>query len=250
MVENIHSISTPFTKRQASSVWTRNKTSFQVRRFLFACGFSRTMPMKSHSILFAALVGGFALAHAEDAATPATAAPTSPTEAGTLQPLQTQDLLLAPTLKEVMPAPAAAATATAATPPVPWKKGTAEQLREAIRIRELKTVVEEDPAVVAQKATAQCAKTEEGRCVAMRNYYTLLYTKIEKLDPSLQPVLEGQLHDILLRYEQHKVYPSVLIEPIAALPGSDSADHGTEAEKAASSSETPKKKEHKHKRQL
>jgi len=205
--------------------------------------------MKSHSILFAALVGGLALAHAEDPAVPATAAPTSPTEAGTLQPLQTQDLMLAPIPPAGSPAPTVVALpAAAATPQNSWKKGTAEQLREAIRIRELKTVVEENPEVLAQKATAQCAKTEEGRCVAMRNYYTLLYTKIEKIDPSLQSVLESQLHEILVRYEQHKVYPSVLIEPIAALPGSNSADHGTEAEKAASSSEaSPKKKEHKHK---
>ena len=211
------------------------------------------MPMKSLSILFAAVVGGFALAHAEDAAVPTNGAPASPTEAATLQPLQTQDLLLAPTLQEVIPAPAPAFSpapfevpSTAAPVPVPAGKGAAEQQREAIKIRELKTVVEEDPEVVAQKSTAECAKTEEGRRVAMRNYYTLLYTKIEKLDPSLEPVLEKQLHGILLRYEQHAVRPSVLIEPIAALPGSHSEDHGITEENPAASPEAPHKKKKKH----
>ena len=168
--------------------------------------------MKSHLLLFASLVCGLALARAEE-----TAAPGDPMQNGTPQVLQTQDL---------MPVPAAVTPAEAA-PHAPLEKGTAEQLRQAIRIRELKTVVEEDSEVVAQKATAECAKTEAGRCVAMRNYYTLLYTKMEKLDPSLSPVLEGQLHGILTRYEQHNVCPSVLIEPVVALPGSHSAEHKT-----------------------
>jgi len=78
----------------------------------------------------------------------------------------------------------------------------------------------------------------------MRNYYTLLYTQIEKLDPTLQPVLETQLHNILKRYEQHNVRPSELIEPIAALPGSSSADH---AAGTTAADETPaKKKAKKH----
>ena len=165
---------------------------------------------KTHSILLALLVGGLALARAEETATPV-----SPAESGASQVLQTPDL---------MPAPLPPAPATAA-PQGALKKGTAEELRQAIRIRELRTVVEEDPAVVEQKATAQGAKTEAGRCVAMRNYYTLLYTKIEQLDPSLKPVLETQLHYILRRYEQLRVRPTVLIEPIPALPGSRSTDH-------------------------
>ena len=78
----------------------------------------------------------------------------------------------------------------------------------------------------------------------MRNYYTLLYTQMEKLDPTLQPVLETQLHNILRRYEQHNVRPTELIEPIAALPGSSSADH---AAATPSADEAPaKKKARKH----
>ena len=177
--------------------------------------------MKTYSILLALLVGGLALARAEEAAAPgALAQPLEP------QTLQTPDLMLAPIPPSpaATPAPEAPAPATVA-PPAALEKGTAAQLREAIQIRELRTLAEEDPAVMAQKATAQAAKTEAGRCVAMRNYYTLLYTQIEKIDPTLQSVLETQLHNILRRYEQRNVRPTELIEPIAALPGSSSADH-------------------------
>ena len=59
----------------------------------------------------------------------------------------------------------------------------------------------------------------------MRNYYTLLYTRMEKMDPSLNEELESQLHQVLVRYEQRIVRPSVLIECVKELPGSHSADH-------------------------
>ena len=195
--------------------------------------------MKPHSLLFVALISGLALARAEDVAPPA--APNSSPEAGTPATLQPQDLQLAPIPQKELPSPELAAPAPNPRP-APLKKGTAEQLREAIKIRELKTVVEQDPEVLSQKAAAECAKTEEGRRVLMRNYYTLLYTKIEKLDPSLQPALEIQLHEILTRYEQHKVYPSVLIEPVVALPGSNSADHAPPAGEATPSGGKSSKK--------
>ncbi|MEI6560533.1 MAG: hypothetical protein WCO68_00435 [Verrucomicrobiota bacterium] len=176
--------------------------------------------MKTYSILLALLVGGLALARAQEAPAPGSLAePMAPT-------LQTPDLMLAPIPPPPAATPAPEAPAPAlVTPPVALQKGTAEQLRQAIRIRELRTLAEEDPAVIAQKTTAQCAKTEAGRCVAMRNYYTLLYTQMEKLDPTLRPLLETQLHNTLIRYEQHNVRPTELIEQIASLPGSSSADH-------------------------
>jgi len=190
--------------------------------------------MKTYSILLALLVGGLALARAEEAAAPGSLAePLAP------QTLQTPELM--PTS---IPPPAATPAPATVTPLVAPKKGTAEQLREAIRIRELRTLAEEDPAVMAQKATAQATKTETGRCVAMRNYYMLLYAQMEKLDSTLRPVLETQLHNILNRYEQHNVRPSALIEPIVALPGSSSADHAA-VETPADDAPT-KKKAQKH----
>ena len=203
--------------------------------------------MKSHFLLIAVLIGGCTLARAEDIPVPSPTPLNSlmPEQAGATDPLQAPNLM--PPVPAVSPAPEASVPPATQTS---FKKGTAEQLRQSIQIRELRTVVEQDPEVIAQKATAQIAKTEEGRRVAMRNYYTLLYTKIEKLDPSLQPVLERQLHDVLTRYEQHNVCPtSVLIEPIDAIPGSDSADHEIKVAKSSASPEpTPKKKEKKPKK--
>jgi hypothetical protein len=106
------------------------------------------------------------------------------------------------------------------------KKGTSAQLRQAVRIRQLKTALLADPVIEGELARARCAKTEEGRRVLMRNYYTLLYTRIEKLDPSVYEMAEKELQESLARYEQTKVRPSILIEPgIRPLPGSCSADH-------------------------
>jgi len=187
--------------------------------------------MKTHSALFAAtLIASSVLACAQ-----------SPQEKAAPEPLQTPDLFAPlPTGGTPVATPATAPateapvkTAAPAKSPEALKNGTAEQLRQAIQIRELKTTLLEDAEIQAWKATATSAKTEEGRRVAMRNYYTLLYSKMEKLnsDPALFPVLEGQLHDLLASYEQHNVRPSVLTEPITPLPGSRSEDHAALAGK-------------------
>ena len=106
------------------------------------------------------------------------------------------------------------------------KLGTAEQLRMAIRIRELKTrVLNSDPEVNAQLDLANHARTSNGRRAAMRNYYALLYTRIEKLDPTLTPAMEHALFRRLIILEPNRVAPAPLIEPIAELPGSHFKDH-------------------------
>lgn len=145
-------------------------------------------------------------------------------------------------LPQASPEPGLAAAVVEPAPAVP-PEGGIEKIRRAVRIRELKTAVLEDPAVQAQKEGARCAKTPEGRRVWMRNYYTLLYTKMERLDPSLSEELEAQLHDILVRYEQHHIRPSVLIECVEELPGSRSADHA--AARADNDGGQGKKKEKK-----
>ena len=123
------------------------------------------------------------------------------------------------------PAPEEITGTKAPEKPKPLKNGTAEQLRQAIRIRELKTQLENNPDIVAQRTLAGKAKTNAGMRAALRNYYTLLYTKIEKIDPSLHDVVEGILFTKLSGLEQHKVRPSKLIEAIPEVPGSHSTDH-------------------------
>lgn len=103
---------------------------------------------------------------------------------------------------------------------------TAEQLRQNIRLRELTTqVLRDDPAVTEMQHTAELAKTFEGRRTALRDYYMLLYTKVERLDPSLHDTIEHILYTRLYALEQHRIRPSKLIEPIPVLPGSHSDDH-------------------------
>lgn len=193
----------------------------------------KTLPV----LIAAALVAGFALLHAQQPAAPlgqpaeSGTAAALPVDEGSLLPSAGSGLILYPSAAATpTPLPLQAVPeAASATPAAPaaLAKGSAEQLRQAIRIRELKTQVLEDPEVQAQKEGARCAQTNAGRCVWMRNYYTLLYTKIEKIDPSLTEELEKQLHELLGRYEQHNVRPSVLIECVKELPGSHSADHAS-----------------------
>lgn len=112
-----------------------------------------------------------------------------------------------------------------AAPAAPLKNGSAEQLRRAIRIRQLKTVVKKDPALQRELAQARSATTLEGYRVAMRNYYSLLAAGIVKLAPDLAASVEAEAQEKLGRLEQRRVRPSQLIEAIRPLPGSRAADH-------------------------
>jgi hypothetical protein len=205
-------------------------------------------------MLAALLTSSFAFIDAQEpASTPATSpspALALPPNAAAPVPGQTpgsslegpQPLPLLPLIPQSLPTPAqprqpaaapsekaggkgaAAKAKPGATPtPVPL---TAEQLRNNIRLRELTTqVLREDAAVREMWQTADLAKTYEGRRTALRDYYTLLYTKIEKLDPALHDMIEQILYTRLFSLEQHRVRPSPLLEPIPVLPGSHSSEH-------------------------
>jgi len=102
-------------------------------------------------------------------------------------------------------------------------------LRQAIRIRELKTQILNDVSnpitalILVEKAKAKGATTYEGRRVALRNYHTLLAKRIVALDGSLKQPVEADLYNKLRELEQRRVRPSVLIEPVAPVEGSNSA---------------------------
>ena len=120
-----------------------------------------------------------------------------------------------PLLPNSLPEPAAPTR-----PPLPPKRGTAEQLRTTARIRELKTRLQNDPELNAQLEQERRAKTFEGRRTAMRNYYTLLYKKIARLDPSVEKAAMQQLYRKLSAMKQNRIRPAVLIEDIKKVPGS------------------------------
>ena len=204
--------------------------------------------LMKHAILAAVLLAGLAPLLAEDAGspestfslnpgpvtlTPSEPAPRSVAAPGAPLPESPPSLPLIPQALPGIP-PAASVTGSAqSTPaqPAPVSasvsvKGSAEQLRQAIRIRELKTkVLLADAEVNAQRALADRARTPNGRRAALRNYYALLYTKIEKLDPTLKDTMEGVLYGQLLGLEQHRLVPAPLVEAIRELPGSHSDDH-------------------------
>jgi len=102
----------------------------------------------------------------------------------------------------------------------PSGTSTADRLRAAIRIRELKTLSVREPEIVAQRELADHAKTYEGRRTALRNYYTLLSRSIIRKDAKLKEPVEAELTRKLKDLEQDKVRPSILVEPIEPVPGS------------------------------
>jgi len=195
-------------------------------------------------------IAGLGTARAEDASAPGTlpstlsslsqpagsgTAAASSAGSGTASAASATELppplpLMPEMLPGATPAPAASQSGSAAVPPTHHTpapaKGTSEQLHNSIRIRELKTqVLDSDPSIDAWRQVANRARTPNGRRVAMRNYYTLLFTQIEKLDPSLTAAAELLLFQQLSPLEQPALKPAKLIENIAELPGSHAADH-------------------------
>ncbi|MEI6351823.1 MAG: hypothetical protein WCP06_12050 [Verrucomicrobiota bacterium] len=180
---------------------------------------------KTPVILAAAVVASFAPLRAQNAVPAATSPAASPAPTPISVTTSEQPSLMPETILPQPSASGTAATSGTGSLEEPPKKGTAEQLRQAIRIRELRTQLANEPAIQAQRTSAEKAKTDAGMRAALRNYYTLLYLKIEKIDPSLHDTVEGILYNKLYSLEQHNVRPTKLIEPITEVPGSRSEDH-------------------------
>ena len=127
---------------------------------------------------------------------------------------------------------------------LPVETGTIDELRRNVRIRELTIqILQENAEIREWRVKADHTRTYAGERAALRNYYTLLYTQIEKLDPSLHDVVERRLYTELFALEQHRIRPSKLIEPIVELPGSHSADHAAAKSGPGSSPTVPREPE-------
>ena len=96
----------------------------------------------------------------------------------------------------------------------PGEISPAEKRRRAIRIREMRTELQDDPDLVFQKKQAAEAKTFEGNRVALRNYYNQLYAKMLVKEPTLQVELEEQLTINLDLLAQKKIRATPLVEEI------------------------------------
>lgn len=88
-----------------------------------------------------------------------------------------------------------------------------DELNQRIKMRDLKTKVDRDPKVAGELERANVAKTDYEKREALRSYYTMLYDKIAKLDPSLQKRANDAKSRMTHRLDQTRVAPTEPIEP-------------------------------------
>lgn len=79
---------------------------------------------------------------------------------------------------------------------------------EQVRLQALK-----DPAIRSLREQADAAKTDEGKRQALREYYRLLYAKMESIDSSLKDKCEAMLQAYLRRLGQFRVTPTIPLNP-------------------------------------
>lgn len=87
-----------------------------------------------------------------------------------------------------------------------------DELNARIKMRELKTKVDRDPKVVAELERANTAPTDYEKREAMRSYYTMLYDKIAKLDPSLKKRADEARVRMTHRLDQTRIAPTEPVE--------------------------------------
>jgi hypothetical protein len=96
----------------------------------------------------------------------------------------------------------------------PSKTGAAEDdMAARIRLRQLKTRVLQEAKVQELLAKAQTAPTDYERREDLKAFYTLLYTRIEKLDGTLKKRATNLRNTSIHRLAQTKVDPTDPIDP-------------------------------------
>lgn len=84
----------------------------------------------------------------------------------------------------------------------------ADALKERIHFREIKTRALKDEKVQEQFDRAQSAKTDPEKRDALKLYYTMLYTRMLKIDNSLKAQIKLRQDDAIHRLEQPRVNES------------------------------------------
>jgi hypothetical protein len=93
-----------------------------------------------------------------------------------------------------------------------------EAVKQRIRIREVKTKAQRDPAVQAEWDRAQAQRTDFEKREAMKNYYRLLYGRMAKIDPTLKAPVNTLLQQSLARLDQTRIAPTPAPSAIAGGP--------------------------------
>lgn len=87
------------------------------------------------------------------------------------------------------------------------------ELAARIRLRELRNQALKEPKVQAEWDRAHAVKTDAEKRAALINYYTLLYTKMAKLDTSLQKRIDALQTIAIRRLTPRNIEPSEVLEP-------------------------------------
>jgi len=88
-----------------------------------------------------------------------------------------------------------------------------DEMAARIRLRQLKSRVLREPKVQALYEKAQAAPTDYEKRETLKEYYKLLYTRIEKLDGSLKKRVAALQHQSISRLTQTKIDPTDPLDP-------------------------------------
>jgi len=115
--------------------------------------------------------------------------------------------------------PNALIPAAEVTPPSPVAPKISEEQQKEMASRELakykaiKIQAERVPTIRSLYDRAQRASTDEDYRAAMREYYRMLFNKIELLDPSLTNKARGMKEAYLRRLAQTRIEPTIPLHP-------------------------------------
>lgn len=101
------------------------------------------------------------------------------------------------------------AAKTSADNPVKKNKtqANADEIADRIKFREAKTKALRDEKLQQQREIADAAKTDHEKRAALKQYYTMLYGRILKIDGSIKKLVSQRLQQSLKELDQSKVKP-------------------------------------------
>lgn len=95
----------------------------------------------------------------------------------------------------------------------PRTSASEDEMAARIRLRQLKTRVLREPKVQALYEKAQSVPTDYEKRETLKEFYTLLYARIEKLDGSLKKRTTALRNESIRRLTQVKIDPTDPIDP-------------------------------------
>jgi hypothetical protein len=98
------------------------------------------------------------------------------------------------------------------TGPIDRTSAVQNEMAERVRLRELIVKVRKEPKVAAELDRAETAKTDLQKREALKNYYTLLYDRVAKLDPKLKTRVTELQRRSINRLTQTRLDPTEPLE--------------------------------------